>query len=82
MSVNEKLDRAISDFVAGTIAGGKEVNEHWLAFLKRERTEAAEALETADPLADEITETPTYQQGWFDALDYLIHKESRFEPKS
>jgi hypothetical protein len=35
----------------------------------------------ADPLADEITETPAYLQGWFDAIDYLIHKDSRFEPK-
>ena len=81
MSVNEKLDRALSDFIAGTSAGVKEANERWLTFLKRERNEAAEALAEADPLSDEITETPAYISGWHDALDYIIHKDSRFEPK-
>lgn len=81
MNVNEKLDRAVSDFMAGTTAGASKANERWIEFLTKERTEAAEAMADADPLADEITETPTYLQGWFDAIDYLIHREARFESK-
>jgi len=80
--VNEKLDRAVNDFLAGTAAGEDKANEQWLKFLRRERTEAAEAMAEADPLADELTETPLYYQAWFDCLDYIIHKEARFEPKS
>ena len=79
--MTEKLDKAISDFVAGCTAGVAEANERWLEFLRKERSEAAEALAVADPLADEITETPSYLCGWHDALDYLIHRESRYEPK-
>jgi hypothetical protein len=79
--VNEKLDRALSDFIAGTSAGVKEANERWLEFLKKERADASEALADADPFSEELTETPTYLCGWFDALDYLIHREARYEPK-
>lgn len=75
--MNEKLDKALNDFAAGATTGVKEANERWLEFLRKERLEAAEALAEADPLADEISETPSYKTGWFDAIDYLIHRADR-----
>ena len=81
MSVNEKLDRALSDFRAGVAAGTGEENARWLEFLKKERAEAGDALAEADPLSDEVTQTPVYLSGWYDALDYLIHREGSYVGK-
>jgi len=75
--VTEKLDKSLNDFIAGTATGVAEANKAWLTFLRKELNDASEALDKADPLAEEETQTPSYLAGWMDAIDYLIHRANR-----